>query len=145
MRTHGQSNTLLYSRWQSMNERCKGYKKQDRKRYTERGITVCHEWSSFETFKNDMGEPPTPSHSLDRINNEAGYSKENCRWATKEEQANNKSSNVFIEYNGIKKSVAQWAREKQVCRKALMYRIKAGWSADLALNMPYNHSNKVAV
>ena len=145
LRTHGQSSTLLYSKWCSMHERCKGYKMQDRKRYTERGITVCSEWSSFETFKKDMGEMPSASYSLDRINNDAGYSKENCRWATNEEQSNNKTTNVFIEYDGKKKTVAQWAREKQVCRRALMYRIKAGWSVDLALNMPYNHSNKVAV
>lgn len=145
LRTHGQSATLLYSRWCSMHERCKGYKKRDRQRYTERGITVCPNWSSFDTFKNDMGEPPTPSHSLDRINNDAGYSKKNCRWATNEEQSNNKSSNVFIEYDGMKKTVAQWAKEMGVCRKALMYRVKAGWSAYSALNMPYKHSNKMAV
>jgi hypothetical protein len=145
LRTHGQSATLLYSRWCAMHERCKGYKDRDRKRYTERGITVCPEWSSFETFMDNMGEPPSVFHTLDRINNDAGYSKENCRWATKEEQSNNKSSNVFIEHDGIRKTVAQWAKEKEVCPKALMYRIKAGWGAELALSMPYNHSNKVAI
>jgi len=142
--THGQSGTDLHSRWSAMHERCKGYKERDRKRYTERGITVCPEWSSFETFRDEMGEPPSSSHTLDRINNDAGYSKENCRWATKEEQSNNKSSSVFIEHEGIRKTVAQWARDKGVCQKALMYRIKAGWDVGLALTLEYKHSNKMA-
>jgi hypothetical protein len=144
LRTHGQSATLLYSRWCSMHERCKGYKAQDRKRYTERGITVCPEWSSFEKFKEDMDEPPSPAHTLDRIDNDAGYSKENCRWATKEEQSNNKTRSVFIEHEGTRKTVAQWARDKGVCPKALMYRIKAGWDAGQALSVEYKHSNKMA-
>lgn len=142
--THGQCETLTYSRWCAMNERCNGYKERDRKQYTDRGISVCGEWLDFENFKRDMGDPPTPHHSLDRIDNDAGYSKENCRWATMEEQQNNRSCNVFIEHGGKRQTVAQWSRELGVCRKALMYRVKHGWSAEMALSMGYKHSNRIA-
>ena len=145
LKTHGQSGTELYSRWCAMHDRCKGYKEKDRNRYTKRGITVCPKWSSFEIFKDEMGELPSSSYTLDRIDNDAGYSKENCRWATKEQQANNKSSNIFVEYEGVRKTVSQWAKDKGICRRALMYRIKAGWKVELALSIPYNHSNKVMV
>lgn len=94
----------LYRVWHGMRVRC--YKKNTPyyKNYGGRGITVCDEWMfNFETFVNDIGIKPSPNHSLDRIDNEKGYCKDNCRWATPTEQARNKRVYKTSEtgYSGI--------------------------------------------
>lgn len=87
---HGLSNSGAYSSWVSMRQRCNNENSSDFHNYGGRGITVCPEWqNSFETFYADMGDRPE-GRTLDRKNNELGYSRDNCRWATAVEQANNK-------------------------------------------------------
>lgn len=74
-----------------MKQRCLNPNNNQFHNYGARGITVCDRWlDSFENFYNDMGEPPTSSHSLDRIDNDRGYSPDNCRWATPSEQTYNR-------------------------------------------------------
>ena len=87
---HGKSDSKVWRAWKAMKQRCKGYDERSRENYLERGIGHCEEWEIFENFYADMGEPPSPLHTLDRIDNDKGYSKENCRWATVSEQNSNK-------------------------------------------------------
>lgn len=88
---HKGSNTRLYSIYKGMIERCYYEKSKGYKYYGLRGITVCDRWRNcFSNFRDDMGEPTSIKHSLDRINNDGNYEPSNCRWATAKEQANNK-------------------------------------------------------
>lgn len=88
---HGLTKHPLYSTWVNMNRRCYSKKSQFYSHYGERGITVCDRWrKSFPNFLKDMGEKPSPKLSLDRIDNNKGYSPENCKWSTQTEQNNNR-------------------------------------------------------
>lgn len=79
-----------YHSWHSMVDRCTNQRSRLYKNWGGRGITISADWlKSFQNFINDMGERPSPTHSIDRINNDGNYCKENCRWATKTEQSRN--------------------------------------------------------
>ena len=126
--THGMTNTRTYSIWQAMRLRCNRIN-QD---YSCRGITYDERWDSFENFYLDMGEVPV-GMSIDRIDPNGNYKKSNCRWATQEQQANNKRSSVFIEYNNKKQTVSQWAKELNMNHYTLRSRLKKGLSAEQVL------------
>lgn len=89
-KTHGMSRTRIYNIWKGMLARCYSTKADNYLRYGGRGIAVVARWHTFELFLLDMGEPPSIEYSLDRQNNNLGYFKDNCRWATLQEQAANK-------------------------------------------------------
>lgn len=101
---HGYSKTRIYSIWVKMNARCKNPSEKDAKSYKNRGITVCEEWQSdFMAFYEwAMKNGYSDSLTIDRIDNDKGYSPDNCRWITIEEQQSNKRNNVYISYNGKK-------------------------------------------
>ena len=86
--------------------------------YGGRGITVCEKWLNFEGFLEDMGVRPA-GRSLDRIDNNKGYSKENCKWATQKEQSNNKRNNHRITFMGKTQNITQWAEELGLNRNTL--------------------------
>lgn len=86
---HNKTKTPAYYTWREMKYRCLKSDHFKYKDYGGRGIQICDEWLNFETFYKDMGDPPK-GLSLDRIDNDKGYYKENCRWATRKQQANNR-------------------------------------------------------
>lgn len=89
---HGMHGTKVYNAWREMKKRCYQKTYQHYDRYGGRGITVCEEWrEDFLSFYKDMGEPPTPEHQLDRIDNNGNYNKENCRWVTRQENCRNRN------------------------------------------------------
>lgn len=91
MTIHGMSNTKVHAAWGLMKKRCYNKKAQNYPYYGGRGITVCKEWkNSFIQFYKDMGHPPSEKHSLDRIDNEGHYEKQNCKWSTMKEQCLNR-------------------------------------------------------
>ncbi|MBP9690306.1 MAG: hypothetical protein KBE91_11885 [Bacteroidia bacterium] len=95
--THKMSKSSEYFAYNNMLDRCYNKTNNSYANYGGRGVTVCSEWlNSYEKFISDVGNKPTKLHSLDRIDNSKGYSKENCKWATKLEQANNKRNNVIV-------------------------------------------------
>lgn len=137
---HGQSDTPEYNSWASMLRRCNDVSHKCFEHYGGRGITVCKEWHSFEQFLLDMGNRPK-GYSLDRINNDGNYNKENCRWATSTEQSSNTSRSLFFTINGVTKPIKEWAKSAGISATTLSYRIKAGWSIKQACTAP-KHTRK---
>lgn len=121
---HGLCDSPEYRAWVAIKDRCFNKKNKHYNSYGGRGITVCPEWSdSFETFYRDMGQKPTSKHSIDRKDNNKGYYKNNCRWATQTEQANNKRNNLIYEFDGEIKTLPEWCREYNVDYMSVYNRI----------------------
>lgn len=135
---HGNSKTKLYHVWSSMKARCKNQNNKEWHRYGGRGISVCEEWrNGYEPFQNwALSHGYKEGLTLDRIDNDKGYSPDNCRWITLSEQQNNTSRNRFIEYNGEVKTASQIAKENNVNAKMFCQRIASGWDIERALNEP---------
>lgn len=128
--THGQATrehgaTKEYQAWVGIVHRCSNPRSAAWHRYGGRGITVCPEWAeSFEAFYAHVGDAPTAKHTLDRIDNDRGYEPGNVRWATRKEQANNRDTNTWIEYDGKRMTWAQWAEYLGIPYNTLMTRVK---------------------
>lgn len=121
-----------YCSWQSMVDRCGNSKNPKYYRYGGRGVSVCVNWCGefgFVNFLNDMGERP-PNKTLDRIDNDKGYCKENCRWATKKEQMRNRENTLYINYHGENVSIAELAERFGLYNSLVAQRIKKGWDID---------------
>jgi len=141
---HGLSKTQEYKTWSRIRRRCFDEKDRNYKDYGGRGIKMCKKWNdSFINFYSDMGLRPEGT-SIERINNEKGYYKENCRWATPKEQGNNTRRNHFVTYKNKTQTLSQWAKEIGINEGVLWYRIKTKWPLEKALNkVKYiNQTNK---
>lgn len=135
---HGLGKTRLHTIWLDMKSRCLNSRSSNYERYGGREIKICEEWANdFVSFYNwSILNGYKEDLSIDRINNNGNYEPFNCRWATIEEQANNKRSSCWIEYKGERKTIAQWSVSLNISDKALRHRIDRGWSAERALTEP---------
>lgn len=109
---HGMTKTRIHTTWLSMRSRCYDKKCQSYPYYGGRGITVCDEWKdSFESFYSwAISNGYTDELLIDRIDNNKGYSPNNCRWVTMNEQNNNRRNNIFLEYDGAINTLANWCK-----------------------------------
>lgn len=133
---HGKTRTPEHSAWVAMMARCYKEHHPYYQYYGERGITVCERWHDANNFFADMGERPTDGHSLDRIDNDGDYCPENCRWAIKTEQMNNRRNSRTLTFRGTTKPLAEWAREIGVTRHCLKRRVELGWSEEEIFSIP---------
>lgn len=131
--THGKTNTSTYSIWNAMMNRHRGNSSPER--YFDRGIRVCRRWHKFENFLEDMGEKPV-GKSIDRVNNNRGYSLQNCRWATTKQQARNKGNTLFVEYKGERHCFRSLMEELNLNPKMVWGRMKYGWPVEEAIEIP---------
>jgi hypothetical protein len=134
--THGMSNTRLYGIWSGMKTRCNGTAKGCIKNYYDRGITYCSEWETFEPFRDwALSHGYNDNLTIDRIDNDRGYSPDNCRWITRVEQQSNTRQNRYIEYNGEIHTLTQWSKILGIKANTLKSRLDLyGWSVDEAFN-----------
>ena len=140
--THGMSKTALFKRWEGMIARCTNPRAVAYAYYGGRGITVCDRWlTSFQNFYQDMGHP-SAGLSLERKDNHASYSPENCYWATRQQQMNNTRRNHFITYNDITKTSAEWARTLGMEYGTFIRRVRNGWTMEDILCTPVRPSSK---
>lgn len=135
---HGLAGSRPWSVYYNMLRRCYNPNTIGFHRYGGRGITVCDRWrDSFAAFLEDMGEPPE-GMSLDRIDNDKGYSPENCRWATKKQQIDNSTRPKLITFNGETRNISEWARKLGIGQPTLQERLQK-WSVEEALSCGKSH------
>jgi len=136
MQTHGMTNTPEHTTWQSMRHRVRPSNSRSHD-YSERGITVCERWDSFENFFEDMGPRPSDRHSIDRIDNNRGYDPSNCRWALPTEQMQNRRCTLKINVHGEDVPMSELARRCGIPANTLRGRIvEHGWDIERAMSTP---------
>ena len=142
-KTHGLSKSLEYDIYCKMKARCLNIEDKDYHYYGGRGITVCDRWlESFENFIEDMGMKPGKEYSIDRVDNNLGYSKGNCKWATRKEQSNNQRGNRIISYRGKKQNLKSWCQELNLPYSAIVQRLNTyGWSIEKSFETPIKIRN----
>lgn len=124
-----------YATWARMKARCDNPNNPKYKHYGGRGISYCAEWKEFKGFYSDMGDP-APKMSLDRIDVNGNYHKDNCRWATNLTQSNNRRTNRFLTFQGETLSVAEWNRKLGFSTGVVSMRLNTlGWTEEEALTI----------
>jgi hypothetical protein len=141
MRTHSHTSNGIFSKtynsWRGMKDRVLNPTHYGYKWYKEKGITICKRWiESFQDFLSDMGERPEGT-TLDRVDNNKDYCKENCRWVSMTKQRRNRSDTVFIEYKGERNTAAGFAEKYGLPYKAVRSRLQEGWDIAKSLETPY--------
>lgn len=145
---HGLSNTRIYKTWRSMIDRCENPKNKSYKNYGARGIKVSEEWHDLECFiawaKSHGYEEDL---TIDRVDSSKGYNANNCRFVDRKVQNNNTRRNHYLEFNGERLTMAQWAEKTGISYNAIKSRInKHGWDIERTLTTPTNYKlkNKVS-
>lgn len=133
--THGMTRSPEYYVWKSMLQRCKNPNTKNFKRYGGRGITVCDRWLIFENFYADMGARHSKTHSIERIENTGPYCKDNCKWATRTEQARNRRSNLVVIVNGVSMTLAEAVEISGLKYTTVRRRIELGWDISRAIRV----------
>lgn len=131
---HGQTRTAEYRAWSAMKNRCLS-KKELYKHWGGRGIEVCERWlASFECFLEDMGKRPSSKHSLERVDVDKGYCKENCKWATQKEQQRNKTNTVRLNIDGDVLTLPEASARFGIKEATIYARVRRyGWSEQRAV------------
>lgn len=136
--SHMMTGTAEHKTWAGMKSRCLNKNNARYHQYGGRGISICERWNIFENFFEDMGLRPK-GKSLDRIDVDGNYCKENCRWATPKEQMRNRTLN---KKNRLGKSITEAAEETGIPYHTLQTRLIRGWDIDRALTLPLQDKNK---
>jgi hypothetical protein len=137
-KTHGLTDTPEYNVWMHIKARCLNPHNKSFSDYGGRDIKICDRWiESFDHFISDMGSRPSSKHTIERIDNSGDYSPENCRWATRHEQNQNKRNVVKYFYNGEEHTITEWAKIYNVNRDSLYDRVYRGIPFDKALTEPF--------
>ena len=138
----GRAKTRLYSIWIDMKRRCYDSRVLNYEKYGGRGITICKEWNeSFDVFRAwALSHGYASGLSIDRIDNNTGYSPENCRWTTAKVQNNNRRNNHRIVFNGADHTLSEWEELTGISRATIQKRLtKYGWSVEKTLTTPPEH------
>lgn len=142
---HGKYQSAEYVAWCSLKNRCTNPSSTSYRYYGARGVSIAHQWAeNFAAFYADLGPRPTSNHSVERVDNTKGYEPGNCRWATKAEQARNRSSNVLVLYNGRLMCLMDAAKAAGLPYDLLRSRRRRGWS-DTDLCLPSRVTRPIVV
>lgn len=135
-KTHGDSHTRLFRIWTGIKTRCFDKNDKTYKRYGGRGISMCQEWKDDFTKFRDWALANGYSDELtcDRIDNDKGYSPDNCRWATYKQQGRNTSKNTLLTINGETLAAAEWAERNGIQKELVYGRLKKGWTPEEAVS-----------
>lgn len=128
--------TAEYRVWRAMLRRCRNPSCRDFKNYGGRGVVACPRWALFANFLEDVGQRPSNTHQLDRIDNDGNYEPGNVRWATRGQQARNKRSNRLLTFDGRTQTLTAWSEECGIRRETISRRLEAGRTVQEALTAP---------
>ncbi len=129
--------------WCAMMQRCYNPNTIGWKDYGGRGIEVWFFWHKFDGFYASMGDPPSPRHTLERVDNDGPYIPENCCWATRSEQQRNRRNTIFLEHDSRKQTLKEWATITGICAGTLESRYRKGWLVKDLLTVPVNKRRRV--
>lgn len=137
-KSHGMSKTRLYKTWKGIKDRCNNQRECTNAYYHAKGITYCPEWERFEPFMEwALANGYNDSLEIDRIDFNGNYEPSNCRWVTKAQQNRNKSSNIYVEYNGQTMCLADAIKASGMKEETARHRyVDLGWSVEKTFNTP---------